>query len=567
MAMRKHCDQRLAALEAERLSFFYHWQEIAQFIIPRRYRWLVSPNQSNRGSPNASKIVDETATMALRVLSSGMMAGMTSPGRPWNRLSLPDMELTESSPVKVWLYEAQKRMSRVMAESNYYTVKAVQVSDLPAFGTAPMIIYEDAEDVICCHNSAAGEFYTWNDIRGFSAGLYRKITKTVQQLVDEYGIDNCSVNVRASFENGAQALHREVVVGHAIEKNDTKLGGGLVPALFPWREVYWEVGSDTACLLRSKGFHEQPFSCPRWEVSGNDAYGRSPAMEALGSVKQLQQEQRDKAMVINKGARPAMLADVTMRNEPASLLPNGVTYVANLSQSGGMRPIYEPNPAFIGMIREDIKEVQDRINRVFYVDLFMMISQMDTVRTATEIDARREEKLIQLGPVLERNQSESLDVEIERIFAIMVRRSMPHWQEGRDGLLPMPPPELQNMSLQIEYVSMLAEAQRAASTSAIERLAGFVGTLAAANPEALDNIDTDEMIDEYADLLGVAPKVVRATAEVMKLRQQRAQQQQQQAQMQQSMAAAQGAKTMSETDVGGGQNALSKMIGASGMAS
>jgi hypothetical protein len=65
-----------------------HWREIADYLIPRRYKWLITPNQANRGSPINQRIIDNTGTRALRILAAGMMAGMTSPGRPWLKLTI-----------------------------------------------------------------------------------------------------------------------------------------------------------------------------------------------------------------------------------------------------------------------------------------------------------------------------------------------------------------------------------------------------------------------------------------------------------------------------------------------
>lgn len=318
----------------------------------------------------------------------------------------------------------------------------------------------------------------------------------------------------------------------------------------PWREVYWELGSGSNYLLRTRGFHEKPFIAPRWDIVGNDAYGRSPGMDALGDVKMLQVEQKRKAQAIDKHVNPPMLADVSLRNEPASMIPGGVTYVSN-NNGVGFKPIYEIKPDFQGLAA-DIKEVQERVKVTFFNDLFMMISQLDTVRTATEIDARKEEKLIQLGPVLERFENEALDPAINCTFDIMLR----------NGLLPPVPQELSGQKIKVEYISMLAEAQKAASTAGIERLAGFVGNMAAAKPEVLDNIDFDEAIEEYADMLGVSPKIIVSLAKVQQIRAARNQQMQQQQTLQNSVAAAQGAQTLSQTDVGGGVNALQKMIGA-----
>lgn len=552
LELRQHVDQRLIALRNERMSWWTHWREIADYLIPRRYKWLVTPNQGNRGSPINQRIIDNTGTVALRVLAAGMMSGITSPGRPWFRLTLDDSDLADDQEVKAWLDEVQKRMLHVFAESNFYNALQVLYVDLGAFGTSPMVIYEDFDDVIRCYNQAAGEYYVTNGPRMNVDTDYREFVLTVAQVAKEFGLENCSPTVQGLVRTGGAGLSREVKIGHAIEPNDKMLPGAPGIQGMAWREIYWELGSGQNYLLRVRGFHECPFVCPRWDIIGNDAYGRSPAMDALGDVKMLQVEQKRKAQAIDKHVNPPLLADISLKNEPASVLPGGVTYVAGLNTQGGvgMRPVYQVAPDFSGLL-EDIKEVQERVKVTFFSDLFMMISQLDTVRTATEIDARREEKLIQLGPVLERFENEALDPAIERTFAIM----------DRGGLLPPKPPALQGQYVKVEYISMLAEAQRAVSTAAIERVVAFVGNLTAVDPNAIDNIDVDETIDLYADLMGVSPKVIRAARKVAAIRQQKQQAAQQQQQMEQTMAGVQGAQTLSQTDVGGGANALQKIMG------
>jgi len=202
-------------------------------------------------------------------------------------------------------------------------------------------------------------------------------------------------------------------------------------------------------------------------------------------------------------------------------------------------------------LKEDIAEVQGRIRSVFFNDLFLMISQLDTVRTATEIDARREEKLIQLGPVLERFENEGLDPAISRAYAIM----------DRARLFPPPPASLHGRQVKVEYVSVLAQQQRAASTASIERFSAQIGAWAAARPDVLDNVDFDEMAEEYGDLLGVSPRIIVASAKVAALRAQRAKGQAAQQAMQQTLAGVQGAQVLSKTEIGGGQNALGAILG------
>lgn len=549
MRLRQHCDDLIIAMKNDRMSWWTHWREIADYIIPRRYKWLITPNQGNRGSPINQRIVNNTGTVALRILSAGMMSGITSPGRPWFKLATDNSDLNEVPEIKIWLDECQKRLGTVFAESNFYTSLATVYNDLGAFGTGVMIIYQDFDDVIRVFNTCAGEYFLQNDDRQDVSTMAREFVLTTQQVASQFGLENCSPDVKGSIATGGAALTREVKIGHLIEKNTDLIPGAPGIKGMPWREVYWELGTGQTECLRVRGFYQKPFIAPRWDIVGNDAYGRSPGMDALGDIKMLQVEEKRKAQAIDKHVNPPMIADIALKNEPASMLPGGVTYVAN-GNGVGFKPAYMVAPDFSGLV-QDIEKLELRIKNTFFNDLFMMISQLDTVRTATEIDARKEEKLIQLGPVLERFENEALDPSINCVFDIMLR----------GGLFPPIPQQLSEQKIKVEYISMLAEAQKAASTASIERLAQFVGNLAAAVPGALDNVDWDETIDEYADMLGVSPKLIMATAKVAQIRQQRNQQQQQQVSLQNSVAAAQGAQTLSQTDVGGGVSALQKMMG------
>jgi hypothetical protein len=372
-----------------------------------------------------------------------------------------------------------------------------------------------------------------------------------------FGIESVPRDVSELWATKGGSMDQERIVAHAIEPNFAirgKTNQKVQPldSKWTWREVYWLRGTQADQPLSIRGFHDKPFVAPRWSTVSNDPYGRSPGMDALPDIMQLQVMSKREAEAIEKQVRPPMIASTSLKNEPSSLLPGHVTYSQVMGPGEGMRPIYEVTPNLADF--EKAKgEVQARIRVCFFNDLFKMLADLPAVerRTAEEVAGLREEKLVLLGPVIERLQNEGLSPRIRRIFAIMQRR----------GLLPPPPPSLTGVPVQIEYVSMLALAQRAAATAGIERTYAFAGSIAAAKPEVLDNLDEDETINYYAELMGVPPKLVRDPKVVMQIRQNRAQQQQAAAMAQLTQAGVQGAQTLSQTDVGGGQNALASMLG------
>jgi len=554
---KRQFERRLQALRDERSLWVSHWLDLAEFILPRRGRWLTNQREdSNRGDKRNQKIIDPTGTLAARTLSSGMMAGITSPARPWFRLQTPDLEMMEYGPVRSWLDQVQNRMMTVFSRSNIYNVLPVVYEELGVFGTGAMVVLEDDEDIIRAYPLTAGEYMIANSPRLVVDTLYREMQLTVGQLVAEYGLDAVSDQTRALFQQGA--LDRWINVVHVCEPNDKRVADTPGARGMPYRSVHYEAGAPDDKFLRVKGYEEFPAMVPRWHVTATDVYGRSPGMDALPDVKQLQVMAKRKGQAIDKMVNPPMVAPSSLRQQAASILPGSITYVDMAAASGGQpafRPAYEVNPR-VNELMIDIQQKQADVKSAFYADLFLMLANSDRRQiTAREIDERHEEKLLMLGPVLERLHDELLDPLIDRTLAIMARKRM----------LPEPPPELQGVDLRVEYVSTLAQAQRAVGTSAIRDYATFAIGLAGARPEVLDKIDFDAMVENYGMMIGVPADVIRAADEVDQIRADKARQQQAAQTMQMTNAAAQTAQTMANTPIGDG-NGLERVLAGMGAA-
>ncbi|HHT2832762.1 TPA: portal protein [Klebsiella aerogenes] len=525
--------KQVALLNNDRSSFEPHWRELSDFINPRGSRFLVT--DVNRNDRRNSKAVDPTATLANRTLSSGMMSGITSPARPWFKLATPDPDMMDYGPVKLWLEAVQRRMNEVYNKSNLYQSLPLLYSSLGTYSTGAMAVLEDDEDVIRTMMFPIGSYYLANSARGSVDTCYRKFTMTVRQLVMEFGMSNVSTSVKGLWESGSYETWIEVI--HAVYPNIDRDTGKLDSKNKRVKSVYFEVGGDNDKLLRESGFDEFPIMAPRWEVNGEDVYGSScPGMIALGQVKALQLEQKRKSQLIDKATNPPMVGPTSLKNQRVSLLPGDITYIDQVTGQDGLKPAYLVNPNTADLLA-DIQDTRQMINSAYFVDLFMMLQNINTRSMPVEaVIEMKEEKLLMLGPVLERLNDECLNPLIDRTFSIMARKN----------LLPPPPDVLQGMPLKIEYISVMAQAQKSIGLSSLSSTVGFIGQLAQVKPEALDKLDTDQAIDAFAEMSGVSPTVIVPQEQVNQIRQDRAQQQQQQQAMAMGMAAAQGAKTLSE---------------------
>lgn len=395
VVIRDRIDQRWAALKRERSSWVAHWQDISEHLLPRSGRFLDA--RPNRGERRHNNIYDSTGTQALRVLAAGMMAGMTSPARPWFRLTTPDPELAKFGSVKVWLSDATTLMREVFQRSNTYRTLHSIYEELGAFGTGANIIVPDFRNVVSNVPLTAGEYAIAMHGVGEVGTLYREFQLTVGQLVAEFGLQRVSPLAKGMYERGQHDEWLPVI--HAIEprtERDVRKRDGLNK---PFRSVYFELGARPGDMLREGGFDQFPAVSPRWVVSGGDIYGHSPAMEALGDIKQLQQEQLRKAQGIDYMSNPPVQLPTSAKNHEVDLLPGGQSYIDAASPQGGVRTSFEVR-LDLNHLLADIQDVRQRIRGAFYADLFLMLAnQQDARMTATEVAERHEEKLLMLGPV------------------------------------------------------------------------------------------------------------------------------------------------------------------------
>lgn len=534
---------RWGHLKSERASWIAHWQELTSYILPRNGRYF--RQDRDKGYRRHNNIYDNTGTRALRTLGAGMMSGATSPARPWFRLATPDPDLNSYTPVKLWLSDVTQRMQRVFQKSNTYRSLHQMYEELGCFGTSACLIMPDYKEVIHHYPLTAGEYCISTDAQGRVCTLYREFEMTVSQIVKEFGLENCSTSVKNMYSTGS--LDQWVPVIHAIEPREDRDMSKRDSKNMPYGSYYFEVGGERDQFLREGGFMQFPCVAPRWSVVGGDIYGNSPGMESLGDIKQLQHEQLRKAQAIDYQTKPPLQVPSSMKNRDVETLPGGISYVDG--QSMGIKTAFEVN-LNLNYLLQDIVDVRDRVRSSFYADLFMMLANMSNARmTATEVAERHEEKLIMLGPVLERLHNELLDPLVDITFNRMVQA----------GGLPPAPPELQGMDLNVEFVSMLAQAQRAIGTNSVDRFVGNLGQIATMKPDILDKFDSDQWADIYSDMLGVDPSLIVADKDVAFIRDARnkamAAKEQAAAMQQQSTTV----KNMAQAPTGG-QNALTDVM-------
>lgn len=522
------------------------WIDIRDFLAPRTAR--IQGEKQDDATRQDLNIINTSPRFAVRALPAGMQSGVTSPMRPWFRLGTPDPDLQEFKPVKIWLGEVERLMRLVMARSNLYSRLKSNYGILGTYGTSCLMIDEDPDDIIRAYDFLMGSFAIATDYRGRVTRVVRDLELTVEQWYERfvetrYGDQSKIPNeIKVAYDRGD--YHQKFPIQHIMEPNRKAKEGSIMSENKPWASIWMRPVGDKEAIIQWRGYDTQPFFAPRWNIIGENIYGEGCGEIALGDAKQLQLQEKRGLQVLDKFTHPTMVGDASLKNQRTSNLPGETVYLNGLVQGrGGYFPAYQINNPYLNVIEEKQRQVEQRIDEAFYKNLFLMVAEIGDQPniTATQINTMREEKLMMLGPVLEQLNDDLLDPMIDRVFDILFRK----------GVFPEPPQEIQGVPLRVEYVSVLAQAQKAMGIGNIERYIGFVGNLAGLDPRVMSKADLFEAVDEYADGTGVPPKLVKTTDEAMNEIAQQAQQAQAQEAMQNMPQMAKAMKDVSEIEVGG----------------
>jgi hypothetical protein len=529
-SIRQRHQSRLEGMREERSYYEANWRDYDKYIAPGRLRLN---GQRRKGERNMQDILDETALLAKRTFQSGMHSGLTSPARPWMKLRTMDPDMKEFGPVKDYLYQCEQIIQHVMRGSNVYNALHSAYGDLGLFGQSCMLIVGEGQGLRAIP-MMTGQYWIAQNDKGRVDTLYRQIKMTVEQVVGKFVAkangdmdwSRVSNTIKTLWDQGKYDSWIDIC--HAVEPRKNRDQSKKTKAHKPFASNYWEDGQSGDVMLSEDGFDFNRILAPRYEADGEDVYGSGhPGEVSLPAVKQLQSEQRMKGQGIDKIVRPPMQGPSSLRAQGVSTLPGKINYIDDPSGRAGLRPVMEVNLR-LGELAADIQDIQNRIDKIWYADLFFAITQMQGVqpRNVLELTQRKEEQLLQLGPVVERQIHEQTNPLVEIVFKTC--------EEA--GLLPEPPTELveREEELEIENISLLAQAQRAVATGSIERLVGFAGQILSVKPDVADKLDLDQAIDEYADAIGSPSTLIKSDDDVKAMRDER--EQQMQAQQQAAMA-------------------------------
>jgi hypothetical protein len=477
-------------LKQERASWAEVWKELSAYEAPARGCFETdAPNRARR--INHKILLDSSAGLAAEVLSAGMMSGLTSPSRSWFDLTVSPAEMAALPEVSGWLHAVKRRLEETLSKSNVYAALHGFYQEIAVFGTAALLIEENFAGGVHARLFTAGEYVLGTDGHGCINTFGREFFLTAKQMENTFGYHALPLTLQQETKQENTRYHK---VFHLIFPNENYGRGNKGNNRFTYSSVYFLADGT---LLRSGGYYEFPVIAARWEVKNDsDTYGRGPGWKCLGDVKMLQKMQKTKLVALDKNTNPPVMVSSNVQGE-VNLLPGGITRY-NGTTDAAVKPAYTVTPDLDALDRA-IEQVRRMIKAHFFADVFTLLNTQDTPQmTAAEVAERREEKMTVLGPVLERLKNELLDPLVRRVFCILLRQG---------EILPAPA-GVRGRNMQVEYISMIAQAQKAAGLSTLLQGAQLAAELSSADPSLGSRFNYRRVLEEGLEKLGLSHLLV-----------------------------------------------------------
>lgn len=490
--------KKLDQLKSRRFNWERHWQEVAEYVIPRKDNIY---GERIEGEKKFNLLYDSTSIQSLTLLTSALNGLLTNPASVWFGLGTGSQEIDNREDVRTWLQEVVHIMIQVMNQSNFQPQVHEFYTDLGGFGTGYMRVLPDDESKVRFESRPIYDALVAENHRGIVDTVYYEYDMTAKQLEQQFGEEILDDVLREKLRD--DPLHKEKII-HAVEPRELVPFKPKTPENMPFASYH--VLRRTGTVLKESGFHSNPNIVARWDKLSSEVYGRGPGMKALSDIKMLNKMKKATIESAQLAVAPALQVPDDGVLLPIRTRPNSVNYYR-----AGTKDRIEPlNTGSRPDISEELMELtRNQIREAFFIDQLQLIQQ-DRM-TTTEVMQRRDEQLRLLGPLLGRMNSEFLKPLIDRVFDILLRA----------GEFPAPPDILKGADLEVKYISQIAKAQRTSEAENVTRAFTFLSPFFEVKPEIFDNFSADGMVDYASEIFGIPEQILTSDRDKQVIRESR----------------------------------------------
>ncbi len=467
-----------------------YWQDVADFVLPRK-AWITTIKIKGQ-QLNYNFLYDSRAILALKESAAGFHSNLTNPASKWFSMATLDDKHMQSGIVQRYFKEVEDIQYAIMNQSNFNNTMIESYTDLLCFGTSSILSQEDARRKIRYTSIPIEQTLIEEDADGEVCAFYRPFKLSAGSCLMKWK-EKCSEDIKKAVKEGHDYQMFEII--HCTSRRDYRDVTKMDSVNMEWSSQWIE--KEAGNLLEESGFNEFPFHVGRFWKHSDDAYGYSPAMDALASIKLANAQKRAVIRTSMKQSDPATMSPARFWLAPLNLNPSAMNYYdASKFKPDQFAAIR--NEGNIPTTVQVMEMEQDLIDRAFFVTLFRSLSNVTKQMTVPEVQRRIAENLALVGPTIGRVVDGQLTPLLMRTYGIL----------DRQLLFPPAPKEIQGKEMDIMYLSPLARSQRSGEMNGIATWLQLIGELSNFLPDVRYKVNAGKVADISADLLGVDPFVV-----------------------------------------------------------
>jgi len=492
--------KRFEAIEMARYEWDGIWQQCSDYVLPRA-------GQRNR---KAHLVFDSTAPLALSRFAAAMESLLTPRNRKWHGLSSGLPALDQDPEAGAWLESLRDALfaARYSPDSNYANQIFEAYLSLGLYGTAVVFIDDDLGKGLRYKCIPLYEVYLAEDSVGRVDTVFRWYKLSARQAAHEFG-DALPEEIKRDAEDPAK-MEKEYEFIHGVFPRREMLKERPAALSLPIASVHLARGARK--IVRESGYRSMPYAVSRFSVSPGDVYGRSPAMEVMPDIVQVNAMKKTILRAAEKMVNPPLLTPDDDVLSAFSLKAGSINY-GGLDDQGRQRvvPLELGGNLPIGL--ELIEQGRQAINDGFFLNLFQLLVDSPQ-KTATEVMEMAWEKAQLLAPSIGRQQSELLGTIIEREMDILVQGGI------LEALPPIPPllVEAWTHGFLPKYETDMSRVMSERDGQTILKALSALSSLAQADPTVMSIINTEAAARMLWPAFGGQPSLVRSRQEVEEIR-------------------------------------------------
>lgn len=487
---------------------------------------------------NDGMINDSTAIRANSAMASAILGALWKSGNKTFKLRRPK-NIPNTGRNNKFYAELNEALSGAMEspKAGFEVAFDEELREEGAFGTGAIALFQgDYDNPLIFKSWSIQCIYVSEGPDGYVDTIYYDEKMTIANVAELYGYENLPEQLKKKYDNPKTQSERILVcVGIEPRSERERKGGGAYG--MPYATYHFLPDYNT--LFKESGFIELPVRVGRWYKLANEVYGRSPGMDALPAIMQINALKESFLVGVEKKVEPPLwiLDDGTLGAGTVDTSARGLSVFNAMGRAPGQAPV---GTIFdIGELQScaaAIVETKEEILQHFLIDRLYDLNNKSRM-TLGEAEMRYQIRSDALSSVYARKTSEILNPMIVRAFNIMfdmgllgVREDDLLTQEtlishGIDPII-LPPDvvdaiEMGRKIYDIAYISPAAHVMREEEYRGLMATVNNAIQLEGAGGDALIKVNKDKVLEYSADLSGAPPDILWSEDEVKELRGQR----------------------------------------------